>query len=87
MFAAMVSNCHLFITRDSGPMHMACALGVRTIAIFEERDVKRWGPPAEMAKIVCQAGGVPAKEVLKTSLGVVSRPYSLSSTSPRSVRA
>ena len=67
-FAAMVSNCDLFITRDSGPMHMACALGVRTIAIFQHRDVNRWGPPADIAKIVCQASGVPTSEVLKASL-------------------
>ncbi len=67
-FAAMVSNCDLFIARDSGPMHMACALGVRTIAIFRRRDVKHWGPPADIAKIVCQAQGVPANEVFKNSL-------------------
>jgi heptosyltransferase-3 len=32
-FAAMVSNCNLFVTCDSGPMHLACALGKRTVAI------------------------------------------------------
>lgn len=67
-FASMVSNCSLFISCDSGPMHLACALGVRTIAIFQNSDFKRWGPPANMAQIVYEPGGVSAEEVLKISL-------------------
>lgn len=49
-------------------MHLACALGVRTIAIFQNSDFKRWGPPANMAQIVYEPGGVSAEEVLKISL-------------------
>lgn len=71
-FASMVSNCSLFISCDSGPMHLACALGVRTIAIFQNSDFKRWGPPASMAQIVCEPGGVSAEEVLKISLAELS---------------
>jgi heptosyltransferase-3 len=67
-FASMVSNYSLFISCDSGPMHLACALGVRTIAIFQNSDFKRWGPPANMAQIVYEPGGVSAEEVLKISL-------------------
>lgn len=51
-FAAMVSHCQLFLTCDSGPMHLACALGVRTVAIFQNGDFHRWGPPPGLAKIV-----------------------------------
>ena len=32
--AALIQRCHLFITNDSGPMHMATALGTPVIAIF-----------------------------------------------------
>ncbi len=67
-FASTVSHCSLFISCDSGPMHLACALGVRTIAIFQNPDFKRWGPPASMARIAYQPGGVTADEVLKISL-------------------
>ena len=52
MFAAMVSNCDLFVTCDSGPMHLASSLGVRTIAIFRYRNFDRWGPPPRRARIV-----------------------------------
>lgn len=67
-FASMVSNCVLFITCDSGPMHLACALGVRTIAIFLNTDFKRWGPPSDMAQIIYDPKGVSVEEVLKISL-------------------
>ncbi len=31
---ALISGCDLFITNDSGPMHMATALGVPVVAVF-----------------------------------------------------
>ena len=67
-FAAMVSNLDLFITCDSGPMHLACALGTRTIAIFQNRNFDRWGPPPSLAKIVHQPGGCFVEEVFTVCL-------------------
>ncbi len=32
--AGIISHCHLFISGDSGPYHMAVALGIPTLAIF-----------------------------------------------------
>jgi lipopolysaccharide heptosyltransferase II len=52
-FASLVANCHLFVACDSGPVHLACALRVRTVAIFLKDDFKRWGPPSELGRIVC----------------------------------
>src|ERR1041384_4960418 len=65
MFAALVSNCDLFVTCDSGPMHLASSLGVRTVAIFRYRNFDRWGPPPSSARIVhdpegCSTGAVVA---------------------------
>jgi ADP-heptose:LPS heptosyltransferase/protein-S-isoprenylcysteine O-methyltransferase Ste14 len=67
-FAAMVANLDLFITCDSGPMHLACALGTRTVAIFQNRNFDRWGPPSNLAKIVHQPGGCSAEEVFTVCL-------------------
>jgi protein-S-isoprenylcysteine O-methyltransferase Ste14 len=67
-FAAMVSNCDLFVTCDSGPMHLSCGLGVRTVAIFQKHNFDHWGPPPALARIVYQAGGPPVEEVLKGCL-------------------
>ncbi|HTN72533.1 MAG TPA: glycosyltransferase family 9 protein [Methylomirabilota bacterium] len=58
MFAALVSNCALFVTCDSGPMHLACAIGVRTVAIFLlQHNTDRWAPPPSLARVVYQTEG------------------------------
>ena len=64
-FAAMVSHCDLFVTAHSGPMHMAYALGIRTVAIFQYPNFDRWGPPADSAKVVYQPGGCSPEQVLR----------------------
>lgn len=42
--AALLSTCDLFIGCDTGPMHMAVAVGCRTIAIFGPANPRRTGP-------------------------------------------
>jgi ADP-heptose:LPS heptosyltransferase/protein-S-isoprenylcysteine O-methyltransferase Ste14 len=67
-FAAMVANCDLFVTCDSGPMHLACALNTRTVAIFQNPHFDHWGPPPSLAAIVYQPGGCSVEEVFKVCL-------------------
>ena len=73
IFAAMVARCDLFVTGDGGPMHLACAVGVRTVAIFLKPDYGRWGPPPSLGRIICQAGGPSAGEVLEVCLQELSQ--------------
>jgi len=46
--AAVLKKCRLLITGDSGPMHLACAVGSPVVAIFRNdmpgKSPKRWGP-------------------------------------------
>jgi len=46
--AALLERCSLFISNDSGPVHLAGALGVPVISIFGRNQKglspKRWGP-------------------------------------------
>jgi ADP-heptose:LPS heptosyltransferase len=65
LFAAMVSNCKVFIACDSGPMHLACALGIRTVAIFQKDNFKHWGPPPNLARFVHKPGDLTAERVLQ----------------------
>jgi ADP-heptose:LPS heptosyltransferase len=67
-FAAMVSNCNLFVTCDSGPMHLAYGLGTRTVAIFQNPNFDQWGPPSSIARIVHQPGGCSPDEVFRICL-------------------
>lgn len=63
-FAAMISHLDLLICCDSGPMHLACAVGVRVVAIFQPRDVARWSPPATAARVISGPDGATPSTVL-----------------------
>lgn len=46
--AEMMKYCTLVITNDTGPMHLAYAIGTPLIAIFSSRDYEgKWYPPNE----------------------------------------
>jgi heptosyltransferase-2 len=50
--AALIEKCSLFICNDSGPMHIAAALKIPTVAVFGPTDHVRWKPRSENAVIV-----------------------------------
>ena len=49
---ALLSCCDLVVCNDSGPMHLAAALDVPTVAIFGPTDHVAWHPLSENATIV-----------------------------------
>ena len=51
-FADMAAACKLFLTNDSGAMHMASALGVPTVAVFGATDDTTTGPAGPLARVV-----------------------------------
>jgi heptosyltransferase-2 len=51
-FMALMAKCHLVITNDSGPMHVAAALGLPLLAIFGSTDERATGPVGLRARIV-----------------------------------
>lgn len=53
--SALIASCDLFIGNDSGPMHMAAALGVPVVAFFGPSDPAIWGPVADQAKVIRNA--------------------------------
>lgn len=42
--AALIQSCNVFLGNDSGPMHLACAVGTPTVAIFKSTDPSRFRP-------------------------------------------
>jgi len=51
-FIDLASVCRLFLTNDSGAMHVAAALGVPTVAVFGATDDATTGPTGELARVV-----------------------------------
>ena len=50
--AALLSRCNMVVCNDSGPMHLAAALDVPTVAIFGPTDHVAWRPMSENATVV-----------------------------------
>jgi heptosyltransferase-2 len=51
-FIDLASGCELFLTNDSGSMHIASALGVPTVAIFGATDDSTTGPTGRNSRVV-----------------------------------
>jgi heptosyltransferase II len=51
-FIDLAAACRAFLTNDSGPMHVAAALGVPTVAIFGATDHEGTGPCGPAVRVV-----------------------------------
>ena len=75
---ALVGMCDIFVTNDSGLMHVACALNVPTVAIFGPTDQVATGPRGARVRVVnhrvhcspCLKPECPADHQCMTAIGV-----------------
>lgn len=51
-FIELAAACEVFLTNDSGPMHIASALGVPTVAVFGATDDRATGPIGLHTRVV-----------------------------------
>lgn len=56
-FIAMAAACDVYLTNDSGPMHIASALGVPTVAVFGATDSVATGPTGPHSRVVREPVG------------------------------
>ena len=54
-FIDLASECEVFLTNDSGAMHIASALGVPTVAVFGATDDEATGPTGAHSRVVREA--------------------------------
>ena len=54
-FVEMAAACELFLTNDSGAMHVASALGVPTVVVFGATDDAATGPTGDWSRVVRHA--------------------------------
>ena len=50
--AALLERAKVFITNDSGPLHLASAIGVPTLAIFGPTNPLKYGPLSPLRRVV-----------------------------------
>jgi heptosyltransferase-2/heptosyltransferase-3 len=55
--AAVIERCDLFISGDTGPMHVAAALGRPVVAVFLSSDYRVFGPRGKYGRIVAAEDG------------------------------
>ena len=65
-FAALLKRCRLLITNDGGPLHMASALGVKTVSVFGPVDEKVYGPYPLSENHMIVTGGVKCRPCYKS---------------------
>lgn len=53
--AGLMSKCDLIISNDSGPMHLAAALGIPTLGLFGPTDPKKHGPYSDNSDYVIKS--------------------------------
>ena len=81
LFAALVERCDLFISCDTGPMHLAVALDVSTVAIFLVDNYRRYGPLGRMHRIVFDGDGdIGVEDVLLACRDLIVDPQTPSET-------
>jgi heptosyltransferase III len=51
-FAALLSYCTLVVTGDTGPMHLAAAVGVPTVAVFHATKARSYAPRGPLHRAV-----------------------------------
>jgi heptosyltransferase-2 len=51
-FIEMAAACRVYLTNDSGAMHIASALGVPTVAVFGATDDAATGPTGPLARVI-----------------------------------
>lgn len=54
--AALLQRCNLYITNDTGPMHLSTAVKTPTIALFGASNLIQWAPPWEGHAVVARKG-------------------------------
>jgi heptosyltransferase-2 len=66
VYAAMLERCALMVSNDSGPGHLAAAVGAPLVSVLGPTDVRQWGPWGPSARVVQRPQGWPSlDEVLQ----------------------
>jgi heptosyltransferase-3 len=65
VLSALIERCNLFISPDTGAMHLSVAVGTPTLALFLDSDAIKFGPQGEIHRIVQATNGSISVEMVK----------------------
>jgi ADP-heptose:LPS heptosyltransferase len=65
--SALIGRCNLFISPDTGAMHVSVAVGTPTLALFSDSDPIKFGPQGRMHRIVQASAGEISVETVKSA--------------------
>jgi len=78
--SALIERCNLFISPDTGAMHIAVAVGTPTLALFLDSDPIKFGPKGKMHQTIQACDGVISFETVKNAFQEMIKLYSLVQT-------
>jgi ADP-heptose:LPS heptosyltransferase len=81
-FASVVARCAVFVSGDSGPMHLAAAVGVPTVAIFSTPQSRHYRPRGPRHLSLFDERGVEPGRVLAAVAEVLGRPVRVADAPP-----
>lgn len=68
VLSALIERCNLFVSGDTGAMHLSTAVGTPTLALFLDSDPIKFGPQGKTHKIICSSNGKISVETVKKTM-------------------
>lgn len=73
-FAALLERCSVLVTCDTGPMHLAAAVGTPTVSIFLKENAPVFAPLGEEhVRLECEGSGVEVDAVVGATIRLLDR--------------
>jgi ADP-heptose:LPS heptosyltransferase len=88
--AALFSRCGLVVGGDSGPLHLAAAVGTPTVRLYGPTDVREFGPWPPGSKQIALAAGLPCqpcRNLVAPPCGAAETPACMQALTPDAVLA
>lgn len=60
VYAALLRRCALMVSNDTGPGHLAAAVGAPLLSVLGPTDAAQWGPWGRPATVIQEPGGWPS---------------------------
>ena len=67
VLTALIERCNLFVSPDTGAMHLSVAVGTPTLALFLDSGPIKFGPQGKMHRVLTGSDGIVSVEAVKNA--------------------